>query len=112
MITLLTILTVVFSLALTFYKTKHYKVGAYYQITKNSYSTLKNDKGKYGEYLIYMSLRHLESSDEKFLFNVFIPKGKDITTEIDVLLICPKGLLVFECKNYSGWIFGNEAQTN
>ncbi len=34
------------------------------------------------------------------------------TTEIDLLLIHPKGLFVFESKNYSGWIFGNEVYQN
>jgi len=29
-----------------------------------------------------------------------------------VLLICSKGIFVFESKNYSGWIFGNELQKN
>ena len=33
-------------------------------------------------------------------------------TEIDLLLIHPKGLFVFESKNYSGWIFGNENHQN
>ena len=31
-------------------------------------------------------------------------------TEIDVLMISPKGLFVLESKNYSGWIFGSEYQ--
>ncbi len=110
----LIILLAVFLLALYFiqYKNKQYKVGAYYQITKNSYSSVKYDKGKYAEYLTYISLRHFENNGGKFLFNVFIPKENDKTTEIDVLLICSKGLFVFECKNYSGWIFGHEAQKN
>ena len=52
----------------------------------------------------------MESNGAKFLFNVYIPRGKTQTTEIDVLMICPKGIFVFESKNYSGWIFGNETQ--
>jgi len=91
-------------------KNKRYKKEAYYQITKNPYSSVKYDKGKYAEYLTYKSLRYFENNGGKFLFNIYIPKGNNQTTEIDVLLICSKGLFVFECKNYSGWIFGNEAQ--
>jgi len=94
------------------HKDSQYKEGAYYQITKNPYSTIKYDKGKHAEYLTYESLRHFENNGGKFLFNVFIPTKNNGTTEIDVLLICSKGLFVFECKNYSGWIFGNEAQRN
>lgn len=100
--------------AITFlaYKKKQYKKGAYYQITKNPYSAVKCDKGKYGEFLTYQSLLHFENKGGRFLFNILIPKGNGQTTEIDVLLICAKGLFVFECKNYSGWIFGNEAHKN
>ena len=42
--------------------------------------------------------------------SLVLPKGEDGTTEIDVLMISPKGLFVFESKNYSGWIFGSEHQ--
>ncbi len=94
------------------YKNKKYKETAYYQITKNPYSSIKYDKGKYGEYLIYKRLRRFESDGGKFLFNVYIPKSNNETTEIDLLLICSKGLFVFESKNYGGWIFGNEAYKN
>ena len=107
----LIILLAVFLLPL-YFKNKQYKEGAYYQVTKNPYSSVKYDKGKYTEYLTYMSLRHFENNGGKFLFNTFIPKEQNKTAEIDVLLICSKGLLVFECKNYSGWIFGNETQRN
>jgi len=105
---------IIFSVAVTVlvYKDKQYKKEAYYQITKNPFSSVKGDKGKYAEYLTYKSLRHFEDRGGKFLFNILIPTENGATTEIDVLLICPKGLFVFECKNYSGWIFGNEAQKN
>jgi uncharacterized protein YxeA len=112
MVFFLIILLVIFYLAHLQYKNNQYKEGTYYQITKNSYSSVKYDKGKYGEYLTYLSLRHFENKGGKFLFNILIPKKNNKTTEIDVLLICSKGLFVFECKNYSGWIFGNEAQEN
>lgn len=91
-------------------KDKRYKKSAYYQITKNPYSSIKYEKGKQAEYLTYKSLRHFENSGGKFLFNLYVPKENNETTEVDVLLICPKGLFVFECKNFGGWIFGNEAQ--
>jgi len=94
------------------YKDKQYKKSSYYQITKNTYSSIKRDIGKYGEYLTYKCLRHFENNGGKFLFNMYIPKDNNETTEIDVLLISSKGLFVLESKNYSGWIFGNETQKN
>lgn len=94
-----------------FISDKKYKETTYYQITKTPLGTLRRDKGKYGEYLIYKQLRNFETNSvAKFLFNVYIPKENGETTEIDVLMICPKGIFVFESKNYSGWIFGNENQ--
>lgn len=68
------------------------------------------DKGKYGEYLTYKYLRKYEKNGCEFLFNAYIPKKDDENTEIDVMMISPQGIFVFESKNYSGWIFGNEKQ--
>ena len=93
-------------------KDKEYKNGAYYQITKLPYFSVKHNTGRYGEYLTYKYLKQFEISGAKFLFNIYIPKGNGETTEIDVLMICKKGLFVFESKNYSGWIFGSENQKN
>lgn len=89
-----------------------YKKTAYYQITKNSYFFTRHDRGRYGEYLTYKALRYFENEGGKFLFNIYLPKTNNETTEIDVLLICRKGVFVFESKNFSGWIFGNEAHKN
>jgi hypothetical protein len=75
-----------------------------------SYKERAYDKGRRLEYLTYKSLRHFKKNGGKFLFNVLIPKRSGESTEIDVLMICAKGIFVFECKNFSGWIFGDEAQ--
>ncbi len=93
-------------------KNKEYKSGAYYQITKHPYLSVRNNTGRYGEYLTYKYLKNFETKGSKFLFNIYIPKDNDETTEIDVLMISPKGIFVFESKNYSGWIFGSENQKN
>lgn len=102
---------IIFILVL-FVKNKEYKESAYYQVTKNSYFSVHHNIGQYGEYLTYKYLKHMEEYGAKFLFNVYIPKGNGETTEIDVLMICSKGIFVFESKNYSGWIFGSERQKN
>ena len=91
---------------------KKYEKTSYYQITKKPYYIMKHDAGSYGEYLIYQYLQTLEQKGFKFLFNLYIPKENNETTEIDVLIICPKGIFVFESKNYSGWIYGSENQKN
>ena len=85
-----------------------YKKTAYYQITGYPYLSVMFDLGKYGEYLTYKCLRSYEKEGAKFLFNCYLPRDNGETTEIDVLMIYKSGLYVFESKNYSGWIFGNE----
>ncbi len=82
----------------------------YYQITHVPYFRVRRNLGRYGEYLTYRYLRQYEKEGAKFLFNLYIPKGENGTTEIDVLMISSNGLFVFESKNYSGWIFGSEHQ--
>jgi hypothetical protein len=105
-----TIVTISVIVGTLIYRDKRYRETAYYQITKQSYWFM--DKGTLGEYLIYERLRYLEDSGGRFLFNIYLPKKGNDTTEIDVLAITPSGLFVFESKNYSGWIFGHEAHKN
>ncbi len=104
------IIPIIIVVCIHIHKNKEYKKTSYYKITKMSYRSVKNNTGKYGEYLIYKYLKHYESQGAKFLFNIYIPKEDGETTEIDVLMICSKGIYVFESKNYSGWIFGSENQ--
>lgn len=66
--------------------------------------------GYYGEYRIYKKLRYLENRGAEFLFNLYLPKPDGGTSEVDVVMICEKGIFVFESKNYSGWIFGDEGK--
>ena len=93
---------------------KEYKTfsnSSYKVQTGNSYLKTLWDKGKYGEFLTYSKLRYWEETGAKFLYNIYVPTASEKTTEIDLLLITHKGIFVFESKNYSGWIFGNERQT-
>ena len=69
--------------------------------------------GRRGEKLTVkeLNLVKLFGRKGKTLVNIYIPKDKGETTEIDVVYITQKGIFVFESKNYSGWIFGNEKDT-
>lgn len=78
-----------------------------------SFLSSPHRRGAIGERRIRKRLTCFEKKDGgKILSNIYIPKTSGDTTEIDLLLIHPKGLFVFESKNYSGWIFGNEAYQN
>ncbi len=67
--------------------------------------------GRCGERLTEQKLMlvKLFGRDGKVLRNVYVPKDNGETSEIDVLFITQKGIFVFESKNYSGWIFGDES---
>ena len=88
---------------------KQYEKTEYYIQTKNTYQSVRTDTGRIGEYYICKYLDKLEGY-RKYLFNVYLPKEDGETTELDVILLHESGIYVFESKNYSGWIFGNEAQ--
>lgn len=67
-------------------------------------------KGARGEKLTEreLNLVKLLGRKGKVLRNVYLPKENGETSELDVVFICQKGIIVFESKNYSGWIFGRE----
>lgn len=66
--------------------------------------------GKRGEKLTERELKlvQLFGRKGKVLRNIYLPKDNGETSEVDVVFITPKGIFVFESKNYSGWIFGDE----
>jgi predicted RNA-binding Zn-ribbon protein involved in translation (DUF1610 family) len=66
--------------------------------------------GRRGEKLTERELKivRLFGRKGKVLRNVYVPKENGETSEIDVIYITQKGIFVFESKNYSGWIFGDE----
>lgn len=70
--------------------------------------------GRRGEKLTERELKlvKLLGRDGKVLRNVYVPKDNGETSEIDVLFVTQKGIFVIESKNYSGWVFGNEADRN
>ncbi len=70
----------------------------------------ENWTGRRGEKLTERELKlvQLLGRKGKVLRNVYLPKGNGETSEVDVIFITQKGIFVFESKNYSGWIFGDE----
>lgn len=71
-------------------------------------------KGRQGESNVSFALNLIDFAGYKgkVLRNVYIPRKSGGTSEIDVLFITAKGILVIESKNYAGYIFGNESQRN
>ena len=44
--------------------------------------------------------------------NCYVPNRSGDKIEIDMIMLCQKGIYVIENKNYSGWIFGDEKSKN
>ncbi|MCR5649676.1 MAG: NERD domain-containing protein [Lachnospiraceae bacterium] len=85
-----------------------YKKTEYFKQTGKSLFALRADSGCWGEYQVYLTLKHLESIGVRFLFNCYLPAQDGKTSEVDVIMIHTSGIFVIESKNYSGWIFGSE----
>lgn len=86
-----------------------YKKTEYFRSTHCHYMTALLNLGHRGEYLTYKALKSL-SGYKHMVFNCYIPKNDNGTTEVDAVLIHEAGLFVIESKNFSGWIFGSEKQ--
>ncbi len=84
-----------------------YEKSEYFLQTHIPYRMMISDRGRLGEYLIYSDLKLL-CDYKRFLFNLYVQKPNGETTEIDVVMLHETGIYVFESKNFSGWIFGNE----
>lgn len=57
------------------------------------------DVGSSGEQITYINLRDkIHVPEKQILRNVYIPTADGKTSEIDLLVVSRKGLLVFECK--------------
>lgn len=74
------------------------------------YSNSDKLKGAAGEFdIVFLIQRAIRKGLNGYVLqNLYVPKADGGTTEIDVLLICTKGIFVFESKNYAGWIFGDD----
>lgn len=74
-----------------------------------SYFSSPAYKGKAGEASLRQALECVEGH-KCILQNCYIPSQRGGSTEIDLLMVHETGIYVFEVKNYTGWIFGDENQ--
>lgn len=65
------------------------------------------DKGTGGEFMIYSHLEKL-GEPNRLLPHLHVPKSDGTSIEIDLVMIARTGIYVFESKNFSGCIFGDE----
>ena len=69
-------------------------------------------KGWFGEKKTQFNLwLSLDTKLYRRLHDVIIPSNNG-TAQIDHILVSPFGIFVIETKNYKGWIYGSESQSN
>ena len=88
-----------------------FKGSNYHAVSGNNFFKTRFNTGNFGEFLTFSKLEKLKIPT-KLLTNVYITKNDGTTTEIDLMMIAQTGIYVFESKNYSGWIFGDEKYKN
>lgn len=70
-------------------------------------------RGDVGEQIIYDTLvKKYGVPKNQILRNVYIPTKNGKTTEIDILVVSRRGLMIFECKNFSGTVYGDAKRKN
>lgn len=67
-------------------------------------------RGEPSEQELIIKLRQANFPAENIFHDLYIPIGKQRFSQIDLILVTDVGLIVFEVKDYSGWIFGNGKQ--
>jgi len=72
------------------------------------YRRFIKERGRYGEFQLWRKAKRFVGKDARWLTNLYLPKKDGTTCEIDLVAICHRGVLVFESKNYGGWIYGDE----
>ena len=84
---------------------KRFASSKYAAATGNGYFATMGDAGARGEYALALQLEQFDPGG-LFLFNVYVPRPDGTTSEVDAVDVNATGVYVFECKNYTGWIFG------
>jgi len=67
-------------------------------------------RGEWAERRLVLSLLQEGVNPKAIFHDLYIQKPNGEYTQIDVVVATRAGIIVFEVKDYSGWIFGNEHQ--
>ncbi|MFJ7406496.1 MULTISPECIES: nuclease-related domain-containing protein [unclassified Lysinibacillus] len=112
MLLIFLLIVIIMAISIIYFKQKNYRASTYYELTNDNMFKVIFDKGRYGEYLTSRIIEKYALKSHKQLLNVYIQKkNSNDWTEVDLVYIDRTGLYVIESKNYSGWIFGNENQS-
>ena len=69
-------------------------------------------RGTYSERLLILKLLKSQIPSVTIYHDLIIKKDNDKFSQIDLVIVTSQGIIVFEVKDYSGWIFGSGNNTN
>lgn len=113
MLVLVAIIVVILILLLVFYS-KHFNDTFY---TYNDYDNkliervTSLDRGTTSERFLILTLLKLGINPHAIFHDVYIKKNDGSFAQIDLVVATKVGIIVFEVKDFSGWIFGKGNQT-
>jgi hypothetical protein len=96
----------IIGLLLTFFFFKIFYSSGYRKASGNDPFATFSSKANTGEYHIFTQIEKL--GFKSIFTNIYIPQTDEDMTEVDIIATHNSGIYVFEIKNYSGWIHGNE----
>lgn len=67
-------------------------------------------RGEWSERRVILNLLKDHVNPKAIFHDLYIQKSNGEYTQIDIAVATKAGIIVFEIKDYSGWIFGNEYQ--
>lgn len=67
-------------------------------------------RGEWSERRVVLKLLKVGVNPKAIFHDLYIQKPNGEYTQVDVAVATKAGIIVFEVKDYSGWIFGNEHQ--
>lgn len=68
------------------------------------------NRGEWSERQVVLELLKVGINPKAIFHDLYIQKPNGQYTQVDVAVATKVGIIVFEVKDYSGWIFGNEHQ--
>ncbi len=74
-------------------------------------SATKSHRGNGSERDLVLTLRKSNFHPDAIYHDLYFQKRNGSFVQIDLVLATPVGLIVFEVKDYSGWLFGNGKNT-
>lgn len=68
------------------------------------------NRGEWSERMVVLELLKIGINPKAIFHDMYIQKPNGDYTQVDIAVATKAGIIVFEVKDYSGWIFGNENQ--